>query len=311
MKKLFLFAFAAMFSAQIFAQAPESFNYQSVVRDGAGNLIVEQYVSFRFSIKEGAAAGPSAYVEKHVVKTNAYGMVNVYIGKGTVVSGSMAGINWANNKHYLKVELDPAGGTTYTNMGTTQMMSVPYALHAKTVEIDNVEDADADSTNEIQTLSLSGTVLSISSGNTVNLSSLLPPTTYTRFASLNDMSRSIVTPYIWTQVSPSFTFTKNHADTKIEALLQSRIMVGNFGAGTNGCTLSFVIDDNPGYFVNTTFLPITTPNSTSYMTLEGFFENLAVGSHTIAIYGVSFDTISNIIFDPGGFSGTIMVKETW
>lgn len=114
------------------AQAPEAFKYQTVVRDGSNAIIPNQSVGLQISILQGSAVGPAVYVERHTASTNALGIVNLNIGEGTVQSGNFSTINWGTNSYYVKIELDPAGGTTYQHMGTSQLLSVPYALFAAT-----------------------------------------------------------------------------------------------------------------------------------------------------------------------------------
>ena len=155
----FLFCFIAGFS-----QVPDAFNYQAAVRNNLGEIISEKNVKFRISILKDSETGASVYSETHDVSTNQFGLVNLHIGKGTRLSGSFNPDAWGENHHFLKVELDPNGGNAFSAYGTAQLLSVPYAFHAQTVEVDNVNDADADPTNEIQNLSLSGTVLSLSKG---------------------------------------------------------------------------------------------------------------------------------------------------
>jgi hypothetical protein len=103
-----------------------------MVRDAAGVLKVNQNVSFRISILEGASP---VYVEKFVAETtNDYGLVTLDIGTGTLVSGSFTGIDWQNDgPFFLKTEIDMAGGETFTEVGTSELLSVPFALHAETV----------------------------------------------------------------------------------------------------------------------------------------------------------------------------------
>ncbi len=134
MKRIVLTLIAVVSVLSIMAQAPGSFSYQAVVRNASGNPVVSQNVSYRFSILEGTINGSAVYSEKHSVNTNQFGMVTLAIGSGTDKTGSFSAINWGLNLYFLKVEIDPAGGTAYLNMGTTQLLSVPYALHAKTAE---------------------------------------------------------------------------------------------------------------------------------------------------------------------------------
>ncbi|MBN1159272.1 MAG: hypothetical protein JXA61_07810 [Bacteroidales bacterium] len=134
MRRILLLIACLAFAAVIAAQAPESFKYQAVVRNAAGSILADQNVNFRISILQGSASGTVSYSETHATTTNAFGLVNLEIGNGTVESGSFASIDWGGDEYFVKVEIDPAGGTTYTHMGTSQLLSVPYALHAKTVE---------------------------------------------------------------------------------------------------------------------------------------------------------------------------------
>lgn len=115
----------------IFAQSPQGFNYQAVVRNSSGVILANQSVHFRISLLQGTITGASAYTETHLVSSDQNGLVNFAIGKGTLVSGSFSGINWGNGPYFVKVELDPQGGTAFVVMSTTQLMSVPYALYAE------------------------------------------------------------------------------------------------------------------------------------------------------------------------------------
>lgn len=115
---------------QAFTQTPQAFKYQAVARDNIGNLIVNQYVSFKFSILADSITGKTVYSEVHNVFTNQFGVVSLEIGNSNVNSGVFADINWANGNSFLQIELDEAGGTNYVSMGTTQLISVPYAFEA-------------------------------------------------------------------------------------------------------------------------------------------------------------------------------------
>lgn len=131
------------------AQSPEKFNYQAVVRDASGNVLVSQSVSFRMSILQGSVDGAAVYVETHTATSNAHGQVSLSIGSGTPVSGTFTGISWAGSSHFLKTEMDAAGGTSYVLMGTTQLLSVPYALYAKTSG-SGISLSDTDGDTKIQ-----------------------------------------------------------------------------------------------------------------------------------------------------------------
>lgn len=112
------------------AQSPEAFNYQAVVRDAGGNIIASQAVGVQISILQNSASGTLVYRETFAPTSNAYGLVNLQIGTGTVSSGVFANINWGSGPYFIEVGLDPAGGTSYTVSGTSELVSVPYALYA-------------------------------------------------------------------------------------------------------------------------------------------------------------------------------------
>jgi hypothetical protein len=116
-----------------YAQAPSRFNYQGIARTANGAPMASQAISMRISILDGSSSGTPVYVETQSTTTNNYGLYNVSIGNGTAVIGTLAGVNFASGSKYIRVELDPTGGTNYTSLGTpTQLLSVPYALHANT-----------------------------------------------------------------------------------------------------------------------------------------------------------------------------------
>lgn len=130
MKKniLFVLLFAcAYLQAQV---VPQAFKYQAVARDINGNEIKNKTINFRVSILTGSTVGVSVYTETHSITTNDFGVANLTVGDGTVVSGVFANIDWGANSHFLKIEMDASAGTNYQLMGTSQLLSVPYALYA-------------------------------------------------------------------------------------------------------------------------------------------------------------------------------------
>jgi hypothetical protein len=114
------------------AQAPQKMSYQAVVRDASSNLISNQSVGVQISVLQGSVMGTPVYVETHTAATNANGLVSLEVGSGSVVAGTFATIDWSTGAYYLKTETDPTGGTNYTIVGTTQLLSVPYALYSET-----------------------------------------------------------------------------------------------------------------------------------------------------------------------------------
>lgn len=115
------------------AQAPERMSYQAVARDTDGAILPDQTVSMRIQVLQSSGTGVAVYTETHTTSTNANGLVSLQIGGGSVVSGSLSGINWNAGPYFLKTEIDLSGGTNYSIIGTTQLLSVPYALHAERV----------------------------------------------------------------------------------------------------------------------------------------------------------------------------------
>ena len=134
MKRIYTILVAVLLTASVFAQTPEKMSYQAVIRNSSDQLVTNQGIGMQISILQTTATGTAVYVETHNTTTNANGLVTVEIGNGTVVSGDFATIDWATDVYFIQTETDPTGGTTYTITGTTQLMSVPYALHAKTAE---------------------------------------------------------------------------------------------------------------------------------------------------------------------------------
>ena len=130
MKKLITFFIAILSTYSLFAQAPQKMSYQAVIRNASGNLVVSAPVKMRISILQGSATGTSVYSELHNPTTNANGLVTIEIGGGTSPQGTFSSINWGSGTYFIKTETDPANGTNYSVVGTSQLLSVPYALYA-------------------------------------------------------------------------------------------------------------------------------------------------------------------------------------
>ncbi len=133
---LITFLIAGLFvPQQIKAQSPpQKMSYQAILRDSNNALITSTQVGMQISILQVDAMGNSApvYVETQTPTTNINGLVSLEVGTGTVILGTFSAINWANGPFYIKIETDPAGGTSYSITGTSQLLSVPYAFYAKT-----------------------------------------------------------------------------------------------------------------------------------------------------------------------------------
>jgi uncharacterized protein (TIGR02145 family) len=134
MKKIYSILAGLLMTASVFAQVPEKMSYQAVVRNGSNALVVSTPVGMQISVLQGSSIGTAVYVETQTPSTNANGLVSLEIGTGVIITGTFAAINWANGPYFIKTETDPTGGTNYTITGTSQLLSVPFALHTKTAE---------------------------------------------------------------------------------------------------------------------------------------------------------------------------------
>ncbi len=128
MKKLFITLFLLLIATCIYAQTPQKFSYQAIIRSASGTLVKYTDVSIRLSIIEGSTTGTTVYSETHNPITNYAGSVIVLVGEGKVLSGSLSTIDWGSNVYYIKTETDPAGGTDYDIVGTTQLFSTSFGL---------------------------------------------------------------------------------------------------------------------------------------------------------------------------------------
>ncbi len=130
MKKLFTILLAVLITASVFAQAPEKMTYQAVVRDGSSTLITNTQVGIEINIYQGSASGTLVFTETQTPTTNVNGLLTIEIGGQT----GFDTISWANGPYFLETNIDVVGGTNYTITGVSQLLTVPYALHAKTAE---------------------------------------------------------------------------------------------------------------------------------------------------------------------------------
>ncbi|MEY4030588.1 MAG: hypothetical protein RJA90_1851, partial [Bacteroidota bacterium] len=139
MKKLLTFIF--LFVSVLGFSQNTGINFQGVGRNASGVVLATQKISLRFSVIQGSETGAVEYVESKEVTTNAQGIFSVVIGDGTQISktGNFTDINWKINPKFLKVEMDPAGGSSFAAMGTTRLQSVPFAYYANGVNADNVD----------------------------------------------------------------------------------------------------------------------------------------------------------------------------
>jgi hypothetical protein len=148
---LFLTVFIFSIS-NIIAQAPMGFNYQGVALTNAGTPVSNKVISLRIALIESQQLGTTRFQETHNVNTDAYGQFSVIIGNGQSTTGKISDVQWNKFPYYMKVELDLTGGTAYVFVGTSQLLSVPYALYANnagaaSISVDSVK-------NELSTIRL-------------------------------------------------------------------------------------------------------------------------------------------------------------
>jgi hypothetical protein len=158
MKKLF-FTLLTSISLFSFSQAPQAISYQGVARNTSGTIISNAPLGIKLEILNGVSS--VVYSETHVATTNQFGLFTLFIGQGTLINGTFSSINWGADTYFIKTSIDPAGGTSYTAVGTQQFMSVPYALYAQTA-------GNASSTPTI-TINAPNTVTSSGGSYTINV----------------------------------------------------------------------------------------------------------------------------------------------
>jgi len=284
MKSLYLSAIFILTMATIgYSQTPYLFNYQAIVHDITGQVVDNQSVGIKISILQGTSTGSAVFSETHNVTTDGYGLVNLQIGSGTNLGPQLSSILWYVDLYFIKIEIDPAGGTAYTITSTSQLISVPYAMQAETV-VQN-DDADADPTNEYNTAAvLNGTDLEISDAGGTLTVDLLPlvddadpdPTneiqTITKVGSI--ITLSLGGGAITDDVNDADSSPTNEFNTDV-TLVGNMLNVIDFGS-TQSVDLSILANDadaNPTNEMNTdvtfvgTILSVIDANSTQFVDL--------------------------------------------
>jgi hypothetical protein len=122
----------ALMSANVFAQnVPAGINYQAIARNASGSVFVNSNVAVRISINQGSSTGTTQYSETHQALTNQFGLFNLKIGNGIPLSGDFNSIPWSEANQWVKIEVDPSGGNNYQEVGSSELLSVPFALYAQ------------------------------------------------------------------------------------------------------------------------------------------------------------------------------------
>lgn len=205
------------------AQSPQQFNYQAVVRDASGTELPNQSVSFRVSLVQGSSGGTAVYSETHTVLTNSFGLANLAIGTGTVSNGNFSLISWGNGPYFIRIELDINGGNSYQLMGTSQLLSVPYALYSENTGNSGV-DITGSNSNSAQTINYNTTnfdltdiTQSISTGTSSMKAKIsgMVRTSASGFSYANDNNLGLVVVHVYLQRATDAAFTTNLTDLQI------------------------------------------------------------------------------------------------
>ncbi|MEM6772698.1 MAG: hypothetical protein AAF597_19120, partial [Bacteroidota bacterium] len=155
-------------SDALYAQAPSGFRFQAVARDAMNDVMATDNIAVRVSLLRGGPSGAVGYSERHEVTTTDLGVFDLHIGNGVGLSGDINTLDWGSDSYFLKIDIDPDGGTNYVNLGASQLLSVPYALYAKE---SGSGGGGGDPTDELQNLLYDPATqtLTLTDGNSVTL----------------------------------------------------------------------------------------------------------------------------------------------
>jgi hypothetical protein len=258
MKKLYTLL-ALVITLITFAQAPQGFNYQATVRNSAGALIVNQNVNFKFNVMLNSATSLPIFSETHLAPTDDLGQVNLVIGQGTATVGNFSTINWGTGNYYLGIELNTGNG--YVAMGTTQLLSVPYALYAN-------------SSGNAQTPTPNlASVLAVNNGaNNLKITNLAEPTTAQDAATKNYVDNQIANIQTTGLGKTSIVLTGNITNSEAVAKITTEL-----GYNTENI-----------YIQNTSQLTTVTINSTNN------FANIKIINNS-SLLNVTLNGISIIV----------------
>ena len=289
MKKFFFIFTGLLLAIDLWAQAPQKMSYQAVIRNASNTLIVNQSVGIRISIIQGTIFGASVYVETHTASTNANGLVSLEIGSGNILNGNFNTINWANGPYFVKTETDPSGGSNYTIVGTNQLLSVPYALHAKTAsQLLNHNDADSSVTNELQTLSISNDTLFLTNGGFVKLPASTGSGSSLTLPNLSTNPVSGITSY-------SATYSGLITNANGSIISEKGVVYSKTSGPTILSSNKITIGKDTGFFSFSTSGGYQSPNFLDTNT-QYFVRAYAITENNVVAYGnqVTFRTLNYI-----------------
>ncbi|MDT8413414.1 MAG: hypothetical protein RQ875_13200 [Vicingaceae bacterium] len=338
MKATLLTLIALTISLCSFGQSPEAFKYQAVVRNSGGTIITNQAVGYQLSILQGSPSGTSVYTETFNPTTNAYGLVNLEIGTG-VTTDDFSLIDWANGPYYIETSIDINGGTNYIVMGASQLVSVPYALHAKTAEAitggisetdpifgasvasgitgsdttywNNKLDIEVDGsiTNEIQALSISNDTVYLSDGGFVKL----PAGFDGQYSSLTGTPTNVGT--FTNDVGYLTSFTEVDGDTTNELQTLSKIGLNISLSNGGGTIIDSVLTENDvdnmvannGYLTSFTEIDGDTTNELQSLSLSGNNLSISKGNsvNLSAVLGIEYRAGTAVL--PSGANSSVSI----
>jgi hypothetical protein len=344
-KTIFTFLGAMMlmvFLNQAFAQVPQAFNYQAVARNSSGTLLQNQALGVRLSIHQGTAGGTVVYSERQTPTTNQFGLFSVTLGEGTALSGIFSFITWSTGNYWLQVEMDATGGTTYTDMGTSQLLSVPYALYAANSAGSvpagiSGQTLRNDGTNWISNNFLynNGTNIGIGTITPAELLDLYGGSSYSYQMFHNDATTGAATrgmkiglrndgvPFVWSYENQPMYFGTNGAirmtiaadgligiGTTPTSMLDVGGTVTISGANTNELNRAQTGDANLvpiayGNITNATTGALVTASSTANVTLASHTAGTGYYYYTISGEGISYNSNYVCIATLNGANGEI------
>ncbi|MEL7120323.1 MAG: hypothetical protein AAFO07_12805 [Bacteroidota bacterium] len=306
MKRFYFLLILLLGAITIQAQSQDAFAYQAVVRNLEGEVISNATISMRFSILQASVDGQSLYTETHNVLTSRLGHVNLKIGMGSNVSGDFSSIDFSAGPYFLKVEVDDQGGDNFSELGTTQLLAVPFALVskiAKSVDYEDVSNAPA--------IPEDVSDLTDSTGLLVNERFT---SRYTRFTGLSYLSTDITDEWTPLAISEdsSHVFTKERDDTVIEIHLNARLSGGSFNSDdVLGVRFAITVDDQFSDFSNQA--SILRTNTSEFMSIMAVYDDLPAGTYKVRLVARTPNRpegSTRVRADSGNWGGAIIVKET-
>ena len=273
--KRILFILLTLINSYSFAQVPKSFNYQGVSRDASGNPIINTSISVRTTIYDGSPTGTIQYQETQTTMTNGFGLFKMEIGNGTPTINVFDSIIWEVGTKFLEIEFDPNGGTNYILSGTTQILSVPYALHSGDITQD-----------KIFALYLNSPTLKSRTGN-FNLkdSRIWINNTLTLTDSLGSFGGNHLNMWIDNTNEKGFISCRG-TPSSFPLILQynpQRSIAGNVGIGFDSPTERLQVDGNISF--TTRGQRLYFPGTTSFMDTSTCYITRPVGTDGLLFYG--------------------------